>query len=537
MQLKKKYPIRLSDLWFCNEDDDNICLFSDKDLRLNNYHLNKIGSYIWKYCTGSYSNIDITNNLLGVLDGVKPSFDELLFDVNSYLLELKENNLIDWNCDEFLDVLFVIPPYPNIYSSKVIDNPEYSSPPLGVAYIAAVLKADQFNVSIYDMHILASKPEDIIEQYRKTKPKIVAISSTTPTFPNALKIAKLLKAWDENVLIVIGGSHATSLPDECIKPESVDYVVIGEGENTMLELAKSIIRSAFEIKDIKGVVYKGADGRIRFTEPRIRISELDTLPYPARELLDIDAYFQKGSIISSRGCPYKCNYCSCGVIAGHTYRTHSVNYVLNEIEFLTHKYGFKHYDFHDDTFNLISERVYSFCSEIKNRKMNFKWGCFCRVSNFNVEIASAMKKTGCEVVQFGVESGNQQVLNSINKQIHLKDVEDAVIAASKAGITRIVCGFIIGHADDTEETVNDTIAFGVKLVELGATNLTISVLTPYPGTEVYNNLGKNGINLLTNDWEQFIFSRVVIETDKITKEKLRELYARGVYRFVEATRG
>lgn len=531
------YPIKLTDLWFYDEINGNINLYSDKDLRLNNFQLNKVGSYIWENCSGEYSNEVIASKLFDKLEGEKPNLNELLIDVNNYLFELKENNLVNWESEENIDILLVVPPFPNIYSSKAINNPEYSSPPLGVAYIAAVLKENRFKVAIYDMHIKALQPEDIIKQYRNTKPKIIAISATTPTFPNALRIAKLLKAWNKNIKIVIGGSHATSSPKECIESDSVDYVVIGEGEITMLELVNSIIIDNRSIEDVKGIAYKDINGDIQYTENQERISDLDTLPYPARDLLDIESYYQKGSIISSRGCPYNCNYCSCATIAGHTYRTHSVDYVLNEITFLIKNYGFKYFDFHDDTFNLIPKRVFKFCIEIEKRKMDFQWGCFCRVSNFNLEIAKAMKKSGCEVIQFGVEAGNQKVLNSIKKKIKLEEVENAVIAASKAGIKQVACGFIIGHSDDTEETINETIDFGVKLAKLGATSLTISVLTPYPGTEVFNNLGKNGIRLITKDWEHFIFSRVVIEKDNITTKRLRELYAKGVHRFIEATKG
>lgn len=533
---KRFYPIKLTDLWYKDEITGFIKLYSDKDLRLSNYHLNEVGSFIWDYCTGEFSNEDITSKLFDKLEGKKPSFNELLSDVNEYLSELKANDLINWESEDILDVLFVIPPYPQIYSSKAINNPEYSSPPLGVAYLAAVLKENKFKVAIYDMHIKALQPEDIIKKYRNSKPKIVAISATTPTFPNALRIAKLLKAWDKNVIIVIGGSHATSSPEESIESNSVDYVVIGEGEITMLELANSLIRDNKPLSEVKGIAYKDNNRNIKFSKIQERITDLDTIPYPDRELLDIKSYYQKGSIISSRGCPYNCNYCSCAAIAGHTYRTHSVDYVLKEIEFLIKKYGFKYFDFHDDTFNLIPQRVFEFCGEIEKRKMDFKWGCFCRVTNFNVELATAMKNSGCEVVQFGVEAGNQKVLNSIKKKILLEEVENAVFAASMAGIQQVACGFIIGHSDDTEETVIETIDFGVKLAKFGATSLTISVLTPYPGTDIYNNLGKNGIKLITKDWEQFIFSRVVIETENITKERLRELYAKGVFRFIEATK-
>ncbi len=530
----KFYPVRLSELWYFDEIG-NINLFSDKDLRLQNFNLNDVGSFIWKNCTGEFSNVEIASKLLIEIEGEKPAISDILSDVNEYLIELKENGLVNWDSENELDVLFVVPPYPEIYSTKAISTPEYSAPPLGVAYLAAVLKKSDFRVAIFDMHINALHPEDVISEYKKSTPKIVAITATTPTFPNALRIAKLLKAWDNNIITVIGGPHATSLPEECIQSDAVDYVVIGEGEMSTLALTNALVKRTANLNQIKGIAYKTDDGKIKFTQPQEKITDLDTLPYPARELLNIEQYYQKGSIISTRGCPYNCNYCACSVITGHTYRTHSVDYVLDEIEYLIKEFGFKYFDFHDDTFNLIPERVFEFCDKIQKRKIEIKWGCFCRVNNFSVEMAKAMKKAGCEVIQFGVEAGNQTILDSIRKKITLGQVESAIKAANQAEIKQIACGFIIGHADDTEKTANQTIDFGVKLAKLGATRLTISVLTPYPGTDVYINRNKYGIKLITEDWEQFIFSRVVIETENLTKERLREIYAKGVYKFLEAT--
>jgi len=531
---KRYYPVRLSELWYYGENG-NINLFSDTDLRLNNFNLDETGSFIWENCTGKLSNKEISSKLYDELEGQKPLKEDVLTDVNEFLYELKQNGLVNWENENELDVLFVVPPYPNLYSSKAIDTPEYSAPPLGIAYLAAVLKNAEYKVGIFDMHINSLSPEDIIKEYRKSKPKIVAITATTPTFPNALRIASLLKVWDERIIIVIGGPHATSLPEECIQSNAVDYVVIGEGEISTLELTNAILKDRVRPEQVKGIAYKDENGKIIFTKPQDRELDLDSFPYPARELLDLEAYFQKGSIISSRGCPYKCNYCACSVIAGNTYRAHSVDYVLDEIEYLIKEYNFQYFDFHDDTFNLIPERVFEFCEKIEKRKLNIKWGCFCRVNSFSIEMAQAMKNAGCEVIQFGVEAGNQTVLNSIKKKITLEQVENAVKAASQAGIGQVICGFIIGHAIDTEETANQTVDFGVKLAKLGATRLTISVLTPYPGTDVYINRNTNGIKLITEDWEQYIFSRVVIETENLTKVRLREIYTKGVYEFLKAT--
>ena len=527
------FPRRATELWCYDSEKKTITLYSDKDLRLCEFFLNETGSLIWQHCSGLLSNEDIAQLLFSKLKGDKPDLTDILTETTTFLLELRENELVSWTNNP-KDVLFVVPPFPDYYSKSSVNNPDYSSPPLGVAYLAAVLEKNNFDVSILDMHIQALNPEDIIAHYRKEKPRIIALSATTPTFPNTVKIAKLIKAWDEKTIVVLGGVHATCVPEECIAFECFDYIVIGEGEFTMLELVNSIIHKTIKIESIDGLMYK-VGNKIQATKPRQWLENLDLLPYPSRDLLDINAYYKKGSIISSRGCPYRCNYCSCAVIAGHTYRTHSVNYVLDEIEFLMDHYGIEHFDFHDDTFNFYPERVFEFCRRIKERQMKFHWGCFCRVTNFNDEIAQVMKNSGCNVVQFGIEAGNQVVLDSIKKRIELAEVENAVASAKKAKIERISCGFIIGHAQDTEETINQTIDFGVKLSKIGANNLTISILTPYPGTEVYNNLGQNGIKLVTENWEQFIFSRVVIESQNVSQEKLRELYVKGVEQFLKAS--
>ncbi len=528
------YPLRLTDLWFLDETG-NVNLFSDQDLLLDNYQLDEVGSFIWKLCDGLHSNIQIAEAVLVQTEGTKLSVDVVLNDVNEFLDELKNRQLINWGSENELDVLLVVPPYPILYSSKAIKTPEYSAPPLGLTYIGAVLKENGFKVAIYDMHIAAANPEDILKEYRKSKPKIVGITATTPTYPNAVRIAKLLKAWDENIITIVGGVHVTSLPEESLEKGVFDFVAIGEGEQTLLDLSRTLIRKKGSIKDIKGLAFRNSSGNNIFTPPIDKPKDLDYLPYPARELLDMDKYYQKGSIISTRGCPYDCTYCACPLVTGRKYRKHSIDYVLDEISHVQEKYGINYFDFHDDTFNLIPKRVFEFSEKIIERKMKFKWGCFCRATRFSYEVALAMKKSGCEVVQFGVESGNQEVLDSVRKKATLEEIENAVSFAKNAGISQIACGFIIGHSSDTEESANETIEFGIRLAKLGATRLAISILTPYPGTEEFIKMKENGITLLTDDYEQFIFSRVVMETKNLNKDKLKELYAKGVHKFLKAT--
>ena len=206
------------------------------------------------------------------------------------------------------------------------------------------------------------------------------------------------------------------------------------------------------------------------------------------------------------------------------------------MDHMVRRYGYRHFDFHDDTFNLRQDRVFDFCRGLKTRNLNAHWGCFCRAAQMTPQLANYMVQAGCKVIQFGVESGNDRVLQSLHKHTTVTQIEAAVRAAAQAGVEQIVCGFIIGHPSDTTESIRDTIHFGLKLRDLGATRLTLSLLTPYPGTAIYDNRAALGVELLTNDWEQYTFSRVVMQTPNVTREQLRELYADGLHKFLAATR-
>jgi anaerobic magnesium-protoporphyrin IX monomethyl ester cyclase len=525
------YPRRLSDIWYL-DNNGSIVLFYDKKLLIDKYVLNEIGSFIWKNCDGDISNYQIAQKLHDVVAEENIKIEKVERDVNEFLNDLKSKELLDWENDDNIDVLLIVPPFPELYSPLALKSPEYSAPPLGLAYIAAVLINNNYKVEIYDMHINALMVEDVIKKYKNAKPKIVGITSTTPTYPNAIRIAKLLKAYDENIVIVVGGIHVTCLPEDAMKLNCFDYIVIGEGEYSMLDIVNYHLKGKGEIKKISGLVYKDEFGKYIYNKKNKVDKNLDKLPFPARQLLELDLYYQKGSIISSRGCVYNCTYCSCPSITEKIYRMHSVDYVLNEIQYMQKIYNIKYFDFHDDTFNLKHERIDEFVKKIKERKLSFSWGCFCSVKNFTYELAKEMKASGCDVIQFGVESGNQEVLNKIKKNITIKEIEDAVKSAKKAKIKKISCGFIIGHSCDTEKTINETIKFGKRLSSLGATRLSISILTPYPGTEEYARMNENGLKILIEDWSQYIFSKVVMETKYLKKEKIRELYAKAVDQFL-----
>lgn len=527
------YPRRLSELWI-PEKASGVLVLSDARLALERFHLNGIGSLIWRLCDGRNSVYDITKIIESEYKASVPDSATLNRDVLEFLNSIHSDGLVSLNGMGEMDVLLVVPPAPKVYAKEAVDTPEYSSPPLGVCYLAALLQQHSFRVAIADMHQGGNRPEDIVAHCRKFNPKIVGITASTPSYPNALRISRFVKAWNPDAVTVLGGPHATGSADFCVKAPSWDYVCIGEGEQSFLQLVQALLIGKSDPKKVVGFVHKRAGHIVRTGVP-CRLANIDTLPFPARDLLNLDAYYQMGAIISSRGCPIGCSFCSCAAIVGNTYRVHSIGRVLEEMQMLKERYGLRFFDFHDDTFNLYKNRVFDFCRQLRERNWGVEWGCFCRAAQMTPAMAKAMAEAGCRVIQFGVEAGTDESLQKLHKQTRVRQIEDAVRWARKAGIEQIVCGFIIGHAHDTEADVQATIDLGLRLAKMGATRLTLSLLTPYPGTEIYEQRQELGIDLICDDWEQYTFSRVVMETRHLKQNRLRELYVEGLLHFLEAT--
>lgn len=526
-------PHRRAKLWQC-KSNSQVDILDDTALYINHYVLDETAAFIWQHCDGQNNARDIAHILEKECGDSAPPFKQVLADVLGALEKLRERNVLTWRSAETCDVLFGCPPFSSSYSQEALKAPEFLAPPLGLAYLAAYLRKHDFSVAIKDMHVEGLPPEGIVATCRALTPKVIGLTATTPTYPNALRTARFIKAWNPDSVVVLGGVHATSMPAESLADGPFDYIVLGEGEATMLELCQHLLHgSPASVEDVDGLAYLDAAGDMVRTPPRMPIQDLDALPFPARDLLELNRYVKKGALCSSRGCPNNCNFCACHLIFGRRYRTPSVGRVLDELEHLLNVYGIDEIDFNDDTFNWDADRVFAICDGIKERGLKLRWSCFCRAAQMTPEIASAIKKAGCDAVQFGVESGSAKILEHIGKRTTPRQVEDAVRASAQAGISAIVCGIMVGHPQDTVETVRETIEFAEHLLSIGATRIMMSLLTPYPGTDIHRQAKELGIHILSHDWEQYILSRVVIETDNLPRETLRELYVDGLIRFLD----
>ncbi|MBI5871538.1 cobalamin B12-binding domain-containing protein [archaeon] len=400
-----------------------------------------------------------------------------------------------------------------------VDNRQ--RPPLGLAYIASVLKREGMRVAILDPlpsneHRTLKKLLDII---RTITPRIVGFTATTAQIPLVYEFARCIKENYPEISLVVGGPHASALPEEAISMQGIDAVVIGEGEYTALELFQAILNNK-SIETIKGICFK-KENRIIKTEPRHLISSLDEIPYPARELLDQDWYSKRGSlirglwlrtatIIGTRGCPGQCTYCSSNLTFGRKIRRRSVQNVIGEIKELVKKYNIKGLFFCDDTLTTDKRWMSEFCSEIA--KLKLIWACQSRVSTVNEKMLKEMKDAGCVQIEYGCESGSQKVLNALRKNITVQQIRNAFALTKKARI-RAMANFMIGNP---EEHIEDVEMSANLSKELDADYTEIWITTPYPGSELYRQARENGWLKITEwgkDWTHggYISDKPVME--------------------------
>ena len=428
-------------------------------------------------------------------------------------------------------ILLVNPSQYEVYGN--VASPAY--PPLGLGYLGAVLEK-KHEVKILDVDADGLDLFSINDFLRKYKPEVIGISATTPTFKEALSFAEQARLVLPMAIICLGGMHPTISPEESIKPEAIDFVVRGEGEETMLELVEAIERGT-SILEVKGVTHKGACGIIHNPD-RKQIINLDSIPFPARHLFNQQKYTYPDAlyspcfpIMTSRGCNGKCTYC-CTKQMFIGFRVRSAKNIVDEIEFLIKEHGAREIHIWDDNFTLIKSRVFEVRDEIKARgikiKVSFPNGI--RVDSVNEEVLQALKDMGTYSIAFGVESGNQEVLNDIKKGITLEQVETAFKIAKKIGLE--TWGFfMLGLPADTKETIKETIEFAKKLDPDIA---KFHILKPYPGSEAFKQLSEKGL-ITESDLSKYgIHTKPVHKLSDVTEEELlafqkqayREFYLR-----------
>lgn len=412
--------------------------------------------------------------------------------------------------------------------------------PIGLASIGAVLQKGGFDVSIIDLNVETSITLcALAHRIKGDKVDVVGIGAMTSSITSARSIARAVKEHTE-VPIVVGGPHASAVKEETLRRmQEFDYLIFGEGEYTMLELCRSLVSGQGKLSEIRGLGYR-VNGACVFTDPRPLIGDLNSLPFPAFDLCNYHKYsvplylrtkYPSAHLITSRGCPHRCTFCSAHTVAGYRFRPHSATRIIEQIEKLIHDYGTRFFLIYDDTFTISRKRVVDFCELILRKNIKIEWFCMARVDTIDSELIELMVKSGLKAINFGVESGDQNVLKRIKKGITIEQVRNAFKIVRHYRGLRIFSSFMIGLPGETIQAMRKTIAFAV---ELDPDMAFFFIFTPYPGTSIYKQ-GK-GIDFdVSADWEGFshVFkdSPLALKNKDFSEDQLKALLVEANRRF------
>jgi anaerobic magnesium-protoporphyrin IX monomethyl ester cyclase len=411
-------------------------------------------------------------------------------------------------------------------------------PPMGLAMLAGALLKAGFETDIIDIDAQKSTLKEILSLIDQRGTKLVGLSATTPLFMSAVRLSGEIKAQRPEVLICLGGYHASMEPLSCLEPPSIDFVVRGEGEEAIVELARAVAdgAGAGRLSQVKGLFFRDQGKPVENPE-HDPIMDLDSLPMPARHLLHNQNYTYPDTkyspafpVYTSRGCPGKCSFCLQHYVSGRRLRLRSASKVADEIEHLISKYGAREIHFWDDMFSTNKKHVFAMRDEIKGRgiKIAISFPAGIRVDTASVEVLEAMKAMGGYSVAFGVESGVQEILDNCKKGITLAEVRAAVRNAKKIGL-ETWCFFMFGLPGETKETVKRTIDFAA---ELDPDVVKFHVFKPFPGSELYQQMKAQGL-ILDFDTEKYaIHTYPIHRTEQMSAEeifKAQQQAYRGFY--------
>jgi anaerobic magnesium-protoporphyrin IX monomethyl ester cyclase len=385
-------------------------------------------------------------------------------------------------------------------------------PPLGIAYLAAVLREGGHSPEIFDMDVMPGSPN--YKNYH-----IVGVSCLTSAYLKGLEVAK--QAKDAGRIVVMGGYHPTFMDEEVLKTGVVDYVVRGEGEYVFLELVNHI-ENGKSVEDVKGISYMDGARLIRTEDAPY--PDIDKIPFPARDLLPLSSYKAflderpMTPVITSRGCPFNCSFCSSSKFGGLKWRARSALSVIEEVEILRKRYGFGAIDFMDDNFTMSPARVVGISEGLLKRGLDAKWWCLSRADTIvkNEDMVKIATRSGLNMVFLGIESAEEDVLRSYGKRESTSTFIRAVSLLKKYGV-KTWASIMIGALDETERMMSKTINF-IKRLDPHA--VQISILTPYPGTRLFEEVKDR---ITTWDWNLYDGAHAVFNTYHLNTKKIQSI--------------
>jgi len=397
---------------------------------------------------------------------------------------------------------------------------KYLEYPIYLSYAVAVLEKSGFEVGFIDGIAEELSISDFVEAVKKTGADMVIIECSTPSIRYDLLTAEKLKGEISDVFVVLVGSHPTFFHKRILmENEFVDVICRGEFDLTVRDIAVALSNGG-QLSEIKGISYRDGNG-VHVNEERPLLNNLDGLPFPARHIVKMEPYLagictgnMPTTMVSSRGCPYKCVYCLWPrTLYGRVFRARSPENVVDEIEQLVNEYHVDEIYFDDDCLTLNKKRLLKICELIKKRNIKVKWICQCRVDSVDEEMLKEMKEAGCHYMEFGVESGSQEMLTAMKKGATLEAARNAFALCKKIGL-KTQAYFLFGVPGENNETFRQTVEFAK---ELAPDSAQFAIAIPHPGTELYQVCEEKGW-LKYDSWDDFSAGNSLIETEELSRE-------------------
>lgn len=393
-----------------------------------------------------------------------------------------------------MKILLVNPPYTGNINTWTPDSTNQAigtQPPLGIAYLAAVLKESGYAVEILDINALNLRKEEVSKRIQQINPDVVGITVMTLLAQNAIKVARLIKELDGDIKVVLGGPHLSIFPKETLSFDCVDYAIYGEGEYAFLELIKKI-DSGSALDTVPGLIYR-RNGEIIINNVAI-IDDLDRLPFPAVGLLPLERYSLANalhpfaSIVTTRGCPARCGFCLRDPMNSRL-RLRQPHLVVEEIQERIHKFAAREINICNDSLTISRSHIEGICQELLKRRIGVRWQGPSRVDTVTPGLLKLMAKSGCHTLRYGVESGSREILSRMKKNTDLTKIRNAFKWTKEAGI-EIMAYFMLGYLGETPATMQRTIDFAKELSPDGA---IFAIATPLPHTELFTEAAAKGL--------------------------------------------
>jgi len=435
-----------------------------------------------------------------------------------------------------MKVLLINPPYSGNLNTWTPDSTNKAigvQPPLALAYLAASLRDKGHSVEVLDINALDLGERETAEKIRQAQPDVAGITVMTLLAQNAIKVARLIKGLDSRIRVVLGGPHLSIFPKETLSFDCVDYAIYGEGEYAFAELLECLENGRLN-ENINGLVYR-RNGQVIVNEAAV-VEELDKLPFPAVELLPRNRYSLAnalhpfGSIVTSRGCPWKCGFCLRDPVSVKL-RFRQPKLVVDEIEHNIKEFGAREINICNDSLTASRRHIEGICDEILIRGIKIRWQGPSRVNTVTADLLKLMARAGCSTLRYGVESGSQEILDQMCKGISLAQVRDAFRWTKEAGI-EIMAYFMLGYLGETPKTMRKTIVFAKELNPDGA---IFSITTPLPNTRLFEEAVKMGL-VDSRYWINFSLCKetsrinyLVKDAEKWAKRALWSFYFRPSY--------